>query len=84
MESIYVIVNSVLRVEVDNQSSVIVKKQILGSVMKILMVKHRLFVETVPWITVINRLQLEQQDVRCNYNRSGILCGLCPSGWSMM
>ena len=29
-------------------------------------------------------VELEQQDLQCNHNRSGIMCGLCPSGWSMM
>ena len=51
-----------------------------------LMVKCHLLVETVPWITAIKNkeVELDQQDLQCNYNRSGIMCGLCPSGWSMM
>lgn len=25
-----------------------------------------------------------QQDVQCQYNRTGIICGSCPEGWSMI
>ena len=72
--------------KLDNQSSVIVKKantwigheQVNGEMS---------FISGDCPLDYCNKnkeVELEQQDLQCNHNRSGIMCGLCPSGWSMM
>ena len=72
--------------KLDNQSSVIVKKentwigheQVNGEMS---------FISgdcSLDYCNKNKEVELEQQDLQCNHNRSGIMCGLCPSGWSMM